>query len=96
MAWDKDTALITVSAISDNTMRAVTFSLSGFFRDGNGGFVNHGTIVDEKGTALQGFDSHVFAHPNGHKYLTYSNHVSVRIARMTAYNKVTGDSVLVS
>lgn len=96
MAWDADTALLTVSATSDNTIRAVTFSLSGFFNGRSGNFVNHGTVVDEHGTALQGFDSHVFVHPNGKRYITYSNHVSLRIARMTSYNTVTGDSVLVS
>jgi hypothetical protein len=97
MMWNQDTVLATVSTIEDNTMRAITFSLSGLINGtSSSNVVSHGRIVNTKGTALQGFDSHVFSHPNGHHYLLYSNHVSIRIARMTSYNVVEDDTMLVA
>lgn len=96
MQWDADTYLITVSALSDGTMRAVTFSLSGLINGTSSSDpVNRGTITDTAGNQLHGYDSHVFKHPNGNIYLVYSNNVSLRIARMTSYSTVEGDTLLV-
>lgn len=95
MQWDSKTWLVTVSALEDDTMRSVSFSLSGLINGTSAHTTNHGTIVGENGGKLYGYDSHVFKHPNGHTYLVYSNNISLRIARMTSYNTVTQDTLLV-
>jgi hypothetical protein len=95
MQWDSDTYLITVSAIEDDTIRTVTFSVSGLINGTSANATTHKPMVDQNGNKLQGYDSHVFRHPNGNTYLTYSNHASIRIAQMTSYNTVTQDTLLV-
>lgn len=95
MMWNSDTVLVTVSAISDNTIRALTFSLSGLINGTSSRIQSQGVVRNDQGSKLSGYDSHVFQHPNGNKYLLYSNHVSIRIALMTSYNTVTQDTLLV-
>jgi hypothetical protein len=96
MQYDADTALVTVSSTEDGTIRAITFDLAGLVNGTSSSNVtSHGTISNTNGNTLYGYDSHVFMHPNGNRYLLYSNHQSIRIARMTSYNRVEYDTFLV-
>ncbi|EPQ30262.1 uncharacterized protein PFL1_02378 [Pseudozyma flocculosa PF-1] len=86
--WDGGRFLYTVSAVADDTMRALLSRT----QDVLGEYEDLGRIT-HNGTALKGFDPHVIVHPNGKKYLTWSNHEYVQIVELTSANTADGPIV---
>ncbi|PWN98191.1 hypothetical protein FA09DRAFT_329812 [Tilletiopsis washingtonensis] len=76
--WDDSTIIYSVSSTKDDMLRtAVSDSATGAYR-------KQGTIK-YNGTAVKGFDSHIFRHPNGKRYLAWSDHQSILLAEMRNY-----------
>ncbi|SPO21947.1 uncharacterized protein UTRI_10221 [Ustilago trichophora] len=73
-----DRFLYTVSAIADDTMRALMSQTE----DPLGPYTDLGRILGEDGAPLKGYDPHVIVHPNGNSYLTWSNHEYVQIVQL--------------
>lgn len=73
-----DKFLYTVSAIQDDTLRALISKTD----DPLGEYTDLGRILGEDGMPLQGYDPHVIVHPNGNLYLTWSNHEFVQIVQL--------------
>lgn len=73
-----DKFLYTVSAIADDTIRALLSTTD----DPLGEYTDLGCILAQDGTPLTGYDPHVIVHPNGNTYLTWSNHEFVQIVQL--------------
>ncbi|CBQ71969.1 conserved hypothetical protein [Sporisorium reilianum SRZ2] len=73
-----DKFLYTVSAIADDTMRALVSTTDGPL----GAYTDLGRILGQDGKPLTGYDPHVIVHPNGNTYLTWSNHEYVQIVQL--------------
>ena len=86
--WDDGRFLYTVSAVQDNTMRALLSKTD----DPLGEYEDLGRITND-GKPLEGFDTHVIVHPNSKKYLTWSNHAFVQIIEMVSPNRTVGPPV---
>ncbi len=73
-----DKFLYTVSAIQDDTIRALISNSN----DPLGNYTDLGRILGPDGTPLTGYDPHVIVHPNGNSYLTWSNHEFVQLVQL--------------
>ncbi len=73
-----DRFLYTVSAIADDTMRALISKTD----DPLGEYSDLGRILGQDSEPLTGYDPHVIVHPNGNSYLTWSNHEYVQIVQL--------------
>ncbi|CEH12074.1 hypothetical protein CBOM_00084 [Ceraceosorus bombacis] len=79
--WQGSQLIYTVSSTKDDKLRALTSDTD----DPLGTWTSHG-VITYRGQPAEGFDSHVFTHPNGKRYLLYSDHAAILIAEMSSPN----------
>lgn len=89
--WVDDRWIYTISSVRFEQISSVVSNSN----DPLGSWGSQG-LVTYQGTPVKGFDSHIFTHPNGKRYIIWSDHATLVMAEMLTSTTVGKPSAVVS